>query len=87
MIAADPLHIAMLSTRHFHFMAGGSSEEHARETMRLAWAAHVVETGATYTWADIADDVNVEVLGPGVALRDGWQMALAKGIASPAADQ
>ncbi len=75
------LHIAMLCTRHFDFMAGGTSPEHARDTMRRAWAAHARETGAGDTWAALADDVNVVALRPGDAVRDGCLLVTAGGSA------
>ncbi len=66
----EPLHIAILTTAYYEFMAGGNTVDQARATLRHAWDVHAAQTGATYTWDDVSDDVTVVTLRAGEALRD-----------------
>lgn len=63
--------MATLDTGHYSFMAAGQSDQDAREHLRRAWEHHAALTGASYTWAYLAEDVNVLVLTSGTTLRDG----------------
>lgn len=65
------MHLARLDTRHFEFLALGNTRGEALTAMQCAWYDHKRQTGATYTWGDICEDVEVIAIEPGVALRDG----------------
>lgn len=67
---APRFHIAILDTSNFEFMAGGATAKQARATLRRAWETHVAQTGASYSWEDLSDDVIVIALRAGDALRD-----------------
>ncbi|SEF34305.1 hypothetical protein SAMN05421837_107313 [Amycolatopsis pretoriensis] len=73
---AAELFVATLETSGFRFMTAGSSEQEARDVMKAAWHAHRTQTGATWTFDDLADDVNVVAMRPWTALRDGSPMNL-----------
>ena len=64
--------IAQLETRNFSFLSLGNTEDEAKTAMRKAWQAHKKQTGATYTWSNLEEDVSYETLEAGQALRDGW---------------
>jgi hypothetical protein len=67
---SSTLYVATLDTR-YSFMTAGETREDAVKAMRLAWSRHRRQTGATWAWADMVDDVQVVELHPGTALRDG----------------
>lgn len=62
--------LARLDTAHFEFIALGRTEREARLAMRAAWGIHRRQTGAEWSWADIAEDVTYIAIEPGTALRD-----------------
>lgn len=74
---APRFHIAILNTSNFEFMAGGATAEQARATLRRAWETHAAQTGASYSWDDLSDDVTVVALRAGDALRDKSPIILA----------
>jgi hypothetical protein len=81
---AEPtLSIAILTTAHFEFIAGGRSSAHALVTLERAWDTHTRQTGATAAWDDLVDEVTVLTLRAGEAVRDKCPITLA---ARPAAD-
>ncbi|MFI6029463.1 hypothetical protein [Amycolatopsis magusensis] len=71
------LHLAKLNSGHFEFVAAGRDGKHALRVLQTAWDVHAAQTGATYTWDDLVDEVETVVLAPGIVLRDGAPMDLA----------
>jgi hypothetical protein len=69
-------HVATLNTPSYSFMTVGATADEARDVMRRAWEQHAAETGANYTFDDLADEVQVLAAQPGAAYRDGEQMHL-----------
>lgn len=64
------LYLATLTTSNFTFTTVGSTEVHALGLMHDAWDCHAEQTGARYTFGDLADDVNVIAIAAGTVLRD-----------------
>lgn len=70
------MYVATLTTPAYSFLTGGETADDARATMRRAWDRHADLTGATWTFDDVADDVQVLPISPGAAFRDGSPFAL-----------
>jgi hypothetical protein len=68
--------LATLDTANFRFMAVGDTEAGAREVMREAWNKHREEYRAAWKFEDVADEVEVIELIPGMATRDGEPLLL-----------
>jgi hypothetical protein len=62
---------ASLETRNFSFEAYGYSEVEAHYIMRQVWAKHRRQLGATDTWADVEESVNVQEIIVNAGYRDG----------------
>lgn len=62
--------IATLNTGSFEFTAAGNSQAEARQLLHLGWNRHVEQTGATATWLELADDVNIREVNVGDVFRD-----------------
>lgn len=60
---------ATLETRNFSFTAFGFTPEDALDTMRATWEEHARQTGANWTWEDVAEDVAITFTRVG----DGWR--------------
>ena len=68
--------LATLDTGRFTFTAAADTEAEAADLLRRAWAAHTTQTGADYTWEELASDVNYLGVEVGMVLRDGFVMDL-----------
>lgn len=60
---------ATLETRNFSFTAFDYTPDAALETMRITWEVHATQTGATLTWGELVEDVNIV----SICVGDGWR--------------
>jgi len=67
----NPFYLAVLETPHFTFQCVAESEHQAHDRMSAAWNTHRRQTGATATWAEMRDDMNITEIEIGQVYRDG----------------
>jgi len=68
--------LATLETARYTFTAAADTDTEAADLLRRAWAKHAEETDATYTWDELAPDVNYLGVEVGMVLRDGFVVDL-----------
>ena len=73
------MHLAMIDTANFSFVAAGSTADHAKRVLAAAWRKHKRQTGATLSVDEILEDCNVVEIVMGDAVRDG--SPIVRGIA------
>ena len=64
------MYLATLDTRHFSFVALDTTEEETLAQMQQAWIIHQEQTGATYEWEEIKEDVSLTFIRQGDVLRN-----------------
>lgn len=62
---------ATLETRNFSFDVYAHSLVEAQYLMEQAWRKHAKATGATLTWSDVKDDLDVRDVRLNAVYRDG----------------
>ena len=65
------MYFAKLQTTNFEFLTFSYTETDCREMMKRAWMHHQKETGATYSWNFVSEDVVVNFVRVGDTFRNG----------------
>ncbi len=66
--------LAELQTRHFLFSVIELDRAHAMRALQLAWTIHQRQTGATASFAEVAEDITYQQMAVGTVYRDGAAM-------------
>lgn len=75
--AATVLWYGRLETSNFVFDILDDNEARCRAGLQAAWQRHAMQTGATWTWADLADSIDVREVTVGAAYRNGFPVTTA----------